>query len=173
MKHITGKSQHRLTKSKLWAKKNIMKFIKEKDLHPGKHNPGVQRRLWSAWLGSSSVKRDLSVLVDRSLIWMNSVLVQQRKSTGCWGASTRASPAKISHYPVVLSACQATPGTLHSNCWISDNKQMLVYLCESMANTPEINHNEISKYFNMVYYLELNFQETVGGGGAINSHRLP
>lgn len=34
-----------------------------------------------------------------------------------------------------------------------------------MANTPEIKHNKTSKYFNMSYYLELNFQKPIGQGG--------
>ena len=38
-----------------------MKFNKDKCkvMHLGKHNPGVQHRLGSTWLGSSSVERDL------------------------------------------------------------------------------------------------------------------
>jgi len=33
----------------------------------GKHNPGVQHRLGSTQLGSSSVERDLGVLADKKL----------------------------------------------------------------------------------------------------------
>jgi len=46
-----------------------MKFNKDKCkvLHLGKHNPGVQHRVGSTWLGSSSVERDLGVLVDNKL----------------------------------------------------------------------------------------------------------
>ncbi|GAB0178838.1 P protein [Grus japonensis] len=52
-----------------WANKNLMKFNKEKCevLHMGKHNLGVQHRLGSTWQESSSVKRDLGVLVDNKL----------------------------------------------------------------------------------------------------------
>ena len=52
-----------------WANKNLMKFskVKCKVLHLGKHNPGVQHRLGSTSLGSSSVERDLGVLVDNKL----------------------------------------------------------------------------------------------------------
>ena len=49
--------------------KNLMKFNKDKCkvMHLGKHNPGAQHRLGSTWLESSSVERDLGVLVDRKL----------------------------------------------------------------------------------------------------------
>ncbi|KAK4814746.1 hypothetical protein QYF61_026723 [Mycteria americana] len=52
-----------------WANKNLMKFNKDKCkvLHLGKHNPGVQHRLGSTQLGSSSVERDLGVLLDSKL----------------------------------------------------------------------------------------------------------
>ncbi|GAB0203846.1 hypothetical protein GRJ2_002850200 [Grus japonensis] len=46
-----------------------MKFNKDKCkvFQLGKHNPGVQHRLGSTWLGSSSVEKDLGVLVDNKL----------------------------------------------------------------------------------------------------------
>jgi len=52
-----------------WAKKNLMKFSKDKCkvLHLRKHNPGVQHRLRSTWLENSSVERDLGILVDNRL----------------------------------------------------------------------------------------------------------
>ena len=51
-----------------WASKNLMKFSKKcRIMHQGKHHPGVQHRLGSTWLESSSVERDLGVLVDRKL----------------------------------------------------------------------------------------------------------
>ena len=51
-----------------WASKNHMKFNKDKCkiMHLGKYNPGVQHRLGSTWLESSSVGRDLGVLVGGS-----------------------------------------------------------------------------------------------------------
>ncbi|PKU48836.1 rna-directed dna polymerase from mobile element jockey-like [Limosa lapponica baueri] len=46
-----------------------MKFNKDKCkvLHLGKYNPGVQNRLGSTWLRSSSVERALGVLMDKQL----------------------------------------------------------------------------------------------------------
>ncbi|GAB0196661.1 mitochondrial enolase superfamily member 1 [Grus japonensis] len=53
--------QEDLDRLEEWANKNLMKFNKDKCkvLCLGKHNPGVQHRLGSTWLGSSSVERDL------------------------------------------------------------------------------------------------------------------
>ncbi|PKU49461.1 rna-directed dna polymerase from mobile element jockey-like [Limosa lapponica baueri] len=57
---------HRLEE---WASENLTKINKDKCkvLYLGKHNPGVQHRLGSTWLGSNSVERDLGVLVDNKL----------------------------------------------------------------------------------------------------------
>ncbi|XP_074934654.1 uncharacterized protein LOC142050170 [Phalacrocorax aristotelis] len=61
--------QEDLDRLEEWASKNLMKFNKDKYevLHLGKYNPGVQHRLGPTWLESSSVERDLGVLVDRKL----------------------------------------------------------------------------------------------------------
>ncbi|PKU42350.1 rna-directed dna polymerase from mobile element jockey-like [Limosa lapponica baueri] len=61
--------QEDLDRLEEWANKNLMKFNKDKFkvLHLGKHNPRVQHRLGSTQLGSSSVERDLGVLVDNNL----------------------------------------------------------------------------------------------------------
>lgn len=49
--------------------KNLMKFNKDKCkvLCLGSHSPGVQHRLGSTWLGTSSMKKSLEVLVDSKL----------------------------------------------------------------------------------------------------------
>ena len=51
------------------ANKNVRKFYKDKlkVLHLGKHNPGARHRLGSTRLGSSSVEKNLGVLVDNKL----------------------------------------------------------------------------------------------------------
>ncbi|GAB0205022.1 mitochondrial enolase superfamily member 1 [Grus japonensis] len=61
--------QEHLDRLEELAKKNLTKFNKDKSkvLHLGKHNPGVQHRLGSTWLESSSVERYLGVLVDNKL----------------------------------------------------------------------------------------------------------
>ncbi|GAB0181976.1 hypothetical protein GRJ2_000662900 [Grus japonensis] len=61
--------QEDLDRLEEWANKNLMKFNKDKCkvLHLGKHNPGAQHKLGSTQMGSSSVERDLGVLVDKQL----------------------------------------------------------------------------------------------------------
>jgi len=84
-----GTLQEDLDRLQDWANKNLMKFDKDKCmvLHLGKHNPGVQHRLGSAWLGSSSVERDLAVLVDNKLNMSEqcaaAVAKQATKMLGC------------------------------------------------------------------------------------------
>ncbi|KAK4816693.1 LOW QUALITY PROTEIN: hypothetical protein QYF61_020401 [Mycteria americana] len=80
-----------------WANKNLMKFSKDKCrvLHLGKHNPGGQHRLGSTQLGSSSVERDLGVLVDNKLKMSEPCAAVAKKANRMLGASTRASPAEI------------------------------------------------------------------------------
>jgi len=61
--------QEDLNRLEEWANKNLMKFDKDKCkvLHLRKHSLGVQHRLGSTWLGTSSVARILGVLVDNKL----------------------------------------------------------------------------------------------------------
>jgi len=57
-----------------------------KVLHLGKHNPGVQHRLGSTWLGSTSAERDPGVQVDKQLIMSEqsaAVAKQANRMQGC------------------------------------------------------------------------------------------
>lgn len=71
-----------------WANKNLRKFIKDKCkvLYLGKHNPRVQHRLGLTWLGTSSVGRDLAILVDDKL----------NMSEQCTAATKKA--CKVGHF---------------------------------------------------------------------------
>ncbi|KAK4824608.1 hypothetical protein QYF61_016877 [Mycteria americana] len=71
-----------------WANKNLTKFNKDKCkfLHLGKHNPGVQHKMEFTRLGSSSMERDLGVLVDNKLNMSEqcaAVAKQANRMLGC------------------------------------------------------------------------------------------
>ena len=68
---------------------------RSKDLHLGKHCLGVQHRLHSNQLGEALWKGTWGSRWTTGSMWLNSVLLQQRKPTGLWIASRRASPAEI------------------------------------------------------------------------------
>lgn len=61
--------QEDLARLEEWANKNLTKFNEDKCkvLHLGKGSPGVQHRLGFSRLGSSSLERDLGVLVPHKL----------------------------------------------------------------------------------------------------------
>lgn len=73
-----------------------MKFNKDKCkvLQLGKHNPGVQHKLGSTWLGSSSVEGGSGVLVDR-LNMRKQWAAAARKANRMLVASKRAQVAEL------------------------------------------------------------------------------
>ena len=87
------------------ASKNLMKLNKDrhKIMHLGKHNPGVQYRLGSTWLESSSVERDLGVLVDRKLN-MSEQCAAANRMLGCIekGITSREKEVIIPLYSVLV-----------------------------------------------------------------------
>jgi len=85
--------QHDLNRLECWAVMNLVKFNRNKCrvLHLGRNNPMHQYRLGAHLLGSSSVERDLGVLVDDRLA--SSVSWLPRRPMGSWDALRGVWPA--------------------------------------------------------------------------------
>ncbi|GAB0205950.1 mitochondrial enolase superfamily member 1 [Grus japonensis] len=100
--------QEDLDRLEEWSDRNLMKFNKDKCkvLHLGKHNPGVQHRLGSTWLESSSVERDLGVLVDKQLNMSEQCAAAAKKANrmlGCINKGITSRDKSLSHSTQCLS----------------------------------------------------------------------
>jgi len=99
-----------------WGNKSLMKFSKDKCkvLHLGKHNPGVQHRLGSTWLGSSSVERDLGVRMDSKLSVSEQCAAAEKKASRMWGCINKGITSRDKEVTIPLRTCQVTPAILCS-----------------------------------------------------------
>ncbi|CAM4579907.1 unnamed protein product [Lepidochelys kempii] len=107
--------QRDLAKLEDWAKRNLMRFNKDKCrvLHVGWKNPMHRYRLGTDWLGSSSAEKDLGVTVDKKLDMSQQCALLAKKAKGILGYISRGIASRSKDVIVPLYSTLVRPHLEH------------------------------------------------------------
>ncbi|CAM5135403.1 unnamed protein product [Natator depressus] len=101
--------QRDVDKSEDWAKRNLMRFNKDKCrvLHLRRKNPMHRYRLGTEWLGSSSAEKDLGITVDEKLDMSQQCALLNKKANGilgyiCRGIASRSRDVIVPLYSTLV-----------------------------------------------------------------------
>ncbi|KAG6929206.1 hypothetical protein G0U57_006166 [Chelydra serpentina] len=109
--------QRDLDKLEDWAKRNLMRFNKDKCrvLHLGRKNPMHCYRLGTKWLGSSSAEKDLGVTVDEKLNMSQQCGLVAKKANGILRCISRGISSRSRDVIIPLYSALVRP---HLEYWV-------------------------------------------------------